>query len=163
MRASAARERASPASRGHEVAELLDSGRAGSFRHTKSIRLAQARDQTQSPRFACRFIRTQIPHAALTDSHGHHPRHVRDLLRCGRKSACVPDRLSLGTELDEVNRNELIERVQQLEQRNTTLDQQLSEANDRITAFEGQLRGAEDDPTAARASLRRAMRAVPSP
>ncbi|MFJ9749427.1 DUF6262 family protein [Streptomyces chartreusis] len=71
--------------------------------------------------------------------------------------------LSLGTELDEVNRNELIERVQQLEQRNTTLDQQLSEANDRITALEGQLRGAEDDLTAARAGLRRAMRAVPSP
>ncbi|MFC8241316.1 hypothetical protein [Streptomyces chartreusis] len=72
-------------------------------------------------------------------------------------------RLSLGTELDEVNRNELIERVKQLEQRNSTLDQQLSEAKDRITALEGQLRGAEDDLTAARAGLRRAMRAVPSP
>ncbi|WP_405751582.1 DUF6262 family protein [Streptomyces sp. NBC_00012] len=72
-------------------------------------------------------------------------------------------RLSLGAELDEVNRNELIERVQQLEQRNTTLDQELSEARDQITALEGRLREAEDDLTAARGSLRRAMRAVPSP
>ncbi|MFF6830228.1 MULTISPECIES: DUF6262 family protein [Streptomyces] len=72
-------------------------------------------------------------------------------------------RLSLGAELDGVNRNELIERVQQLEQRNTTLDQELSETKDRIAALEGRLREAEDDLTAARTSLRRAMRAVPSP
>jgi phage shock protein A len=72
-------------------------------------------------------------------------------------------RLSLGTELDQVSRSELIARAQQLEQQNTTLDQQLSEAKDRITVLEGQLRETEDDLTAARAGLRRAMRAVPSP
>lgn len=70
--------------------------------------------------------------------------------------------LSLGAELDEANRNVLIERVQQLERRNNALEQELSEAKDRITALEGQLREAEDDLTAARAGLRRAMRAVPS-
>ncbi|MEH0544815.1 DUF6262 family protein [Streptomyces sp. B21-105] len=72
-------------------------------------------------------------------------------------------RLSLGAELDEVDRNELIERVQQLEQRNTALSQELSEAKARITSLEGQLSRTEDDLTAARVSLRRAMRAVPSP
>ncbi|MFE3328252.1 DUF6262 family protein [Streptomyces sp. NPDC059176] len=72
-------------------------------------------------------------------------------------------RLSLGAELEGVNQHELIERVQQIEQRNTALEQALSEARDRIAALEGQLREAEDDLTAARASLRRAMRAVPSP
>ncbi|MFF4834578.1 DUF6262 family protein [Streptomyces sp. NPDC001315] len=72
-------------------------------------------------------------------------------------------RLSLGAELEGVNQHELIERVQQIEQRNTVLEQALSEARDQIAALEGQLREAEDDLTAARASLRRAMRAVPSP
>ncbi|MFE9442428.1 DUF6262 family protein [Streptomyces sp. NPDC006602] len=72
-------------------------------------------------------------------------------------------RLSLGAELEGVNRNELIERVQQIEQRNTALEQALSEARDQIAALEGQLRVAEDDLTAARASLRRAMRSVPTP
>ncbi|WP_405798606.1 DUF6262 family protein [Streptomyces sp. NBC_01506] len=72
-------------------------------------------------------------------------------------------RLSLGAELEGVNRNELIERVQQIEQRNTALERALSEARDQITALEGQLRETEDDLTAARASLRRAMRSVPAP
>ncbi|WP_406494781.1 DUF6262 family protein [Streptomyces sp. NBC_00846] len=72
-------------------------------------------------------------------------------------------RLSLGAELEGVNRNELIERVQQIEQRNTALEQSLSEARDHIAALEGQLREAEDDLTAARASLRRAIRSVPPP
>ncbi|MFD0073656.1 DUF6262 family protein [Streptomyces sp. NPDC127166] len=72
-------------------------------------------------------------------------------------------RLSLGAELDGVNQDKLIERVQHLEQRNTTLDQELSEARGRIAALEGRLRETEDDLTAARAGLRRAMRAVPSP
>ncbi|KOV80992.1 hypothetical protein ADL01_11685 [Streptomyces sp. NRRL WC-3618] len=72
-------------------------------------------------------------------------------------------RLSLGAELDEVNRNELIQRVQQLDQRNTALNQELSAAKVQIAALEGRLREAEDDLTAARAGLRRAMRAVPSP
>ncbi|WP_405898155.1 DUF6262 family protein [Streptomyces sp. NBC_00727] len=71
--------------------------------------------------------------------------------------------LSLGAELEGVNQHELIERVQQIEQRNTALEHALSEARDQIAALEGQLRAAEDDLTAARASLRRAMRAVPSP
>jgi chromosome segregation ATPase len=71
-------------------------------------------------------------------------------------------RLSLGAELEVVNQHGLIERVQQVEQRNTALEQALSEARDQIAALEGQLREAEDDLTAARASLRRAMRAVPS-
>ncbi|WP_328627467.1 DUF6262 family protein [Streptomyces sp. NBC_00353] len=72
-------------------------------------------------------------------------------------------RLSLGAELDGVDQNELIQRVQQLEQRNATLNEELSEARNRIAALEGRLREAEDDLTAARAGLRRAMRAVPSP
>lgn len=72
-------------------------------------------------------------------------------------------RLSLGAELDEVNRNELIQRVQQLDERNTALNQELSAAKVQIAALEGRLREAEDDLTAARTGLRRAMRAVPSP
>jgi len=72
-------------------------------------------------------------------------------------------RLSLGAELDGVDENELIQRVQRLEQRNTALNEELSEARERIAALEGRLRETEDDLTAARASLRRAMRAVPSP
>ncbi|MDX3643131.1 DUF6262 family protein [Streptomyces sp. MB09-02B] len=71
-------------------------------------------------------------------------------------------RLSLGAELDGVDQNELIQRVQQLEQRDTALNEQLSEARSRIAALEGRLSETEDDLTAARASLRRAMRAVPS-
>ncbi|MFE9737034.1 DUF6262 family protein [Streptomyces sp. NPDC006477] len=72
-------------------------------------------------------------------------------------------RLSLGAELDGVDQNELIQRVQHLEQLNTALNEELSEARERIAALEGRLRETEDDLTAARASLRRAMRAVPSP
>ncbi|CAL9531826.1 DUF6262 family protein [Streptomyces cellulosae] len=72
-------------------------------------------------------------------------------------------RLSLGAELEGVSQRELIERVQQIKQRNTALEQALSEAGKRIAALEGQLREAEDDLTAARAGLRRAMRAVPTP
>ncbi|MGY4740552.1 DUF6262 family protein [Streptomyces sp. ATMOS53] len=72
-------------------------------------------------------------------------------------------RLSLGAELDGVDPNELIQRVQQLEQRNTALNEELSEARERIAALGGRLHETEDDLTAARASLRRAMRAVPSP
>ncbi|MEU0655215.1 DUF6262 family protein [Streptomyces albogriseolus] len=72
-------------------------------------------------------------------------------------------RLSLGAELEGVNQHELLERIQQIEQRNTALEQALAEARDQIAALEGQLREAEDDLTASRASLRRAMRSVPSP
>lgn len=72
-------------------------------------------------------------------------------------------RLSLGAELEGVSQRELIERVQQIEQRNTALEQALSEARHQIAALKGQLREAEDDLTAARAGLRRAMRAVPTP
>lgn len=72
-------------------------------------------------------------------------------------------RLSLGAELDGVDQTELIQRAQQLEQRNTTLNEELSEARNRIAALEGRLHETEDDLTAARAGLRRAMRAVPSP
>ncbi|MGX1513268.1 hypothetical protein [Streptomyces collinus] len=72
-------------------------------------------------------------------------------------------RLSLGSELEGVNQHELLKRIQQIEQRNTALDQALAEARDQIAALEGQLREAEDDLTAARASLRRAMRSVSSP
>ncbi|WP_051786786.1 MULTISPECIES: DUF6262 family protein [Streptomyces] len=71
-------------------------------------------------------------------------------------------RLSLGAELDGVNQNELIQRVQRLEQRNTALNEELSEARNRIATLEDRLRETEDDLTAARAGLRRAMRAVPS-
>ncbi|MFJ4695153.1 DUF6262 family protein [Streptomyces sp. NPDC088766] len=72
-------------------------------------------------------------------------------------------RLSLGAELEGVNQHELLERVQQIEQQNTALEQALSEARGQIAALESQLREAEDDLTAARASLRRAMRSVPAP
>ncbi|MFI7501168.1 DUF6262 family protein [Streptomyces sp. NPDC049687] len=71
-------------------------------------------------------------------------------------------RLSLGAELDGVDQNALTQRVQQLEQRNTAVNEELSEARSRIAALEGRLSETEDDLTAARASLRRAMRAVPS-
>ncbi|MFD8643634.1 DUF6262 family protein [Streptomyces zaomyceticus] len=72
-------------------------------------------------------------------------------------------RLSLGAELDGVNQNELIQRVQHLEQQNTALNEELSEARQRIAALQSRLHETEDDLTAARAGLRRAMRAVPSP
>ncbi|MER6225180.1 DUF6262 family protein [Streptomyces sp. 900105755] len=71
-------------------------------------------------------------------------------------------RLSLGAELDDVGRGQLVERIRQLEQQNAELRRELSEAGDRLTDSERRLREAEDDLTAARASLRRAMRAVPS-
>ncbi|MEU2716182.1 DUF6262 family protein [Streptomyces sp. NPDC007205] len=71
-------------------------------------------------------------------------------------------RLSLGAELDDVGRRQLVERVQQLEQQNTDLRRELSETRDRLTGVERRLQESEDDLTAARASLRRAMRAVPS-
>ncbi|MFF4306714.1 DUF6262 family protein [Streptomyces sp. NPDC001601] len=71
-------------------------------------------------------------------------------------------RLSLGAELDDVGRRQLVERIRQLEQQNTELRHELSEARDRLTDSERRLQEAEDDLTAARASLRRAMRAVPS-
>ncbi|MGV9221203.1 DUF6262 family protein [Streptomyces albogriseolus] len=72
-------------------------------------------------------------------------------------------RLSLGAELEGVNQHELLQRIQQIEQRNTALEEALAESRDQIAALEGRLREAEDDLTAARASLRRAMRSVPSP
>ena len=72
-------------------------------------------------------------------------------------------RLSLGAELDHVDRGQLVERVQQLEQRNTVLGRELSEARDRTATLERRLRETEDDLTAARTSLRHAMPAVPSP
>ncbi|MFF2128460.1 DUF6262 family protein [Streptomyces olivochromogenes] len=70
--------------------------------------------------------------------------------------------LSLGAELDDVDRRQLVERIQELEQRNTGLDHELSDARNRLITLERRLRESEDDLTAARASLRRAMRAVPS-
>jgi len=71
-------------------------------------------------------------------------------------------RLSLGAELDDVSRRELVERVQQLEQQNAALNQELSGSRNRLIDLEQQLRESEDALTAARASLRRAMRVVPS-
>ncbi|MET9084800.1 DUF6262 family protein [Streptomyces sp. NPDC004237] len=70
--------------------------------------------------------------------------------------------LSLGAELDDADRRQLVERNQQLEQRNTDLDHELSDTRNRLIALEQRLQESEDDLTAARASLRRAMRAVPS-
>ncbi|MFD6998747.1 DUF6262 family protein [Streptomyces mirabilis] len=70
--------------------------------------------------------------------------------------------LSLGAELDDVDRRQLVERIQQLEQQNTDLDHELSDARNRLITLERRLQESEDDLTAARASLRRAMRAVPS-
>jgi hypothetical protein len=71
-------------------------------------------------------------------------------------------RLTLGAELEDVGRDQLVERIRQLEQQNTELRRELSEAGDRLTDSERRLQEAEDDLTAARAGLRRAMRAVPS-
>ncbi|WP_405908195.1 DUF6262 family protein [Streptomyces sp. NBC_00828] len=71
-------------------------------------------------------------------------------------------RLTLGAELDDVDRRQLVERIQQLEQRSTDLNHELSDARDRLTTLEQRLQDSEDDLTAARAGLRRALRAVPS-
>jgi chromosome segregation ATPase len=71
-------------------------------------------------------------------------------------------RLSLGAELDNVNRSQLIERVEQLEREKTDLKHELSAAREQLTALERRLQESEDDLIAARAGLRRAMRAVPS-
>jgi hypothetical protein len=71
-------------------------------------------------------------------------------------------RLSLGAELDDVDRRQLVERVQHLERQNAELNRELSEARLGLTALGRKLRESEDDLTAARAGLRRAMRAVPS-
>jgi chromosome segregation ATPase len=70
--------------------------------------------------------------------------------------------LSLGTELDEVDRGQFVRRIQELEQQNSDLNRELSDARDRLASLECRLRESEDDLTAARAGLRRAMRAVPS-
>ncbi|MDX3457469.1 DUF6262 family protein [Streptomyces sp. ME02-8801-2C] len=71
-------------------------------------------------------------------------------------------RLSLGAELDEVDRGQFVRRIQELEQQNTDLNRELSDARDRLASLECRLRESEDDLTAARAGLRRAMRALPS-
>ncbi|MER5871833.1 DUF6262 family protein [Streptomyces sp. NPDC002044] len=70
-------------------------------------------------------------------------------------------RLSLGAEIEEVDRHRLVERVQQLERDNASLNAELTNTRDQLAALEGRLRETEDDLTAARAGLRRAMRAVP--
>ncbi|MEV7523118.1 DUF6262 family protein [Streptomyces sp. NPDC091371] len=70
-------------------------------------------------------------------------------------------RLSLGAEIEEVDRNQLVGRVQQLERDNASLNAELTGTRDQLTALEGRLRETEDDLTAARAGLRRAMRSVP--
>lgn len=70
-------------------------------------------------------------------------------------------RLSLGAELDDVDRSQLVNRAQQLERERTDLRRELSDARDQITALKRRLQESEDDLTAARAGLRRAMRAVP--
>lgn len=71
-------------------------------------------------------------------------------------------RLSLGAELDNVARSQLVERLKQLEQAKADLQHELSNTRDRLTAVERRLQETEDDLTAARAGLRRAMRAVPA-
>ncbi|MFF3621532.1 DUF6262 family protein [Streptomyces sp. NPDC002467] len=69
-------------------------------------------------------------------------------------------RLSLGAEIEEVDRNRLVERVQQLERDNASLSAELTSTRDQLAAMEGRLLETEDDLTAARAGLRRAMRSV---
>ncbi|MDX3634466.1 DUF6262 family protein [Streptomyces europaeiscabiei] len=71
-------------------------------------------------------------------------------------------RLSLGVELDDVDRSKLVERLEQLEREKVELQHELANTRDRLISLEGRLQESEDDLTAARASLRRAMRAVPS-
>ncbi|MFF1920501.1 DUF6262 family protein [Streptomyces sp. NPDC058221] len=70
-------------------------------------------------------------------------------------------RLSLGAEIEGVDRSRLVERIQQLESDNTALIRELSYTRDQLTALEGRLRETEDELVAARAGLRRAMRVVP--
>lgn len=70
-------------------------------------------------------------------------------------------RLSLGAELEEADRAQLVGRVQELERENAALRAELGKSQECRSALEGRLREAEDDLTAARASLRKAMRAVP--
>ncbi|WP_405707580.1 DUF6262 family protein [Streptomyces xanthophaeus] len=70
-------------------------------------------------------------------------------------------RLSLGAEIEEADRHRLVERVQQLERDNASLNAGLASTRDQLAAMEGRLRETEDDLTAARAGLRRAMRSVP--
>ncbi|MFA7766337.1 DUF6262 family protein [Streptomyces sp. NRRL S-448] len=70
-------------------------------------------------------------------------------------------RLSLGAEIEEVDRNRLVERVQQLERDNASLSAELTSTRDQLAAMEGRLLETEDDLTAARAGLRRAIRSVP--
>ncbi|MFC4498605.1 MULTISPECIES: DUF6262 family protein [Streptomyces] len=65
-------------------------------------------------------------------------------------------RLSLGAELDDVDRRQLVERVEQLERRNAELNSQLSDARDGLIVLQRKLQESADDLTAARASLRRA-------
>lgn len=70
-------------------------------------------------------------------------------------------RMSLGAEIEEVDRSRLVERVQQLERENTDLRRQLPAVQDQLSALKGRLQEAEDELVAARAGLRRAMRSVP--
>ncbi|MGW8890064.1 DUF6262 family protein [Streptomyces sp. NPDC055749] len=70
-------------------------------------------------------------------------------------------RLSLGAELEESDRAQLVGRGQELERENAALRTELGKTQECRSALEGRLREAEDDLTAARASLRKAMRAVP--
>ncbi|MDT9696702.1 DUF6262 family protein [Streptomyces sp. P17] len=70
-------------------------------------------------------------------------------------------RLSLGAEIEEVDHNRLVERIQQLERENADLRSQLSAAQDQLNALKGRLQEVEDELVAARAGLRRAMRSVP--
>lgn len=71
-------------------------------------------------------------------------------------------RLSLGAELDDVDRSQLVGRVEQLEQEKADVKHELSVARDQLTALGRRLQESEDGLTAARAGLRRAMRAVPA-
>ncbi|MGY0061031.1 DUF6262 family protein [Streptomyces sp. LZ34] len=71
-------------------------------------------------------------------------------------------RLSLGAELEATGRTQLIDRIDKLERENSALRAELAESQGIQSALEHSLQETEDDLTAARASLRKAMRAVPS-
>lgn len=70
--------------------------------------------------------------------------------------------LQLGAELEQTSPAELLDRVRDLETRNTDLTHRLADSTDQNRHLADRLTAAEEDVTAARESLRRAIRAVPS-
>ncbi len=69
----------------------------------------------------------------------------------------------LGAELEAVDPADLLNRVRELQQHNLDLAQQLVASDDQRRGLQDQVATTEADLAAARETLRRAIRAVPSP